>query len=84
MNLFFMCGIQIDLVLGSGSKLICFFVGGSKSTSVLCASRIYLVLVYGSKLCVRAENYLFLIYGSRLTGFLCAGRTLLVFSVEID
>ena len=64
MNLFFMGGIQIDLVLGSGSKLICFFVGGSKSTSVLCAGRIYLVLVYGSKLCVRAENYLFLVWGS--------------------
>ena len=67
-SLVFMCGIEIDLVLASGSNLTCFLCGGQ--------NRLWF--------CVQPENYLVLIYGSKLTWFLCAGRKWLVFSVSIE
>ena len=66
-------GIAINLVwnwlgFSVGIELDFFFVRGSKSTSILCVGR----------------NYLVLIYGSKLNWFLCASRRWLVFSVRID
>ena len=51
---FFMCEIEIDLVLASGSKLTFFSCGGQ--------SRL--------QFCVRAGNFLVFVYGSKLTRFL--------------
>ena len=48
-NLFFVCGIEIDLFLVWVSKLM-FLMRRSRLTFVLFASRNYLVLLYGSKL----------------------------------
>ena len=73
-----MCGIEIDLVLASASKLTCFLCGGQNRLRFCLRAENYLVEVYGSKLdcfffrgdrnwlglCVRAENDLLLVWGS--------------------
>ena len=52
-----MCGIEIDLVLASASKLTCFLCGGQNRL----------------RFCLRAENYLVEVYGSKLDCFFFEG-----------
>ena len=64
-NLDYMCGLGIDLVLGSRSTLSCFLCGGQNR----------------HRFCLRAENYVDLIYGSKLTWFFVWGLIDLVVCV---
>ena len=73
-----MCGIEIDLVLASGSNLTCFLCGCQNRHRVCMRAENCLVLIYRSKLTW------FWAWGAKLTWFLCVGRKWLVFGVGID
>ena len=66
-SLVFMCGIEIDLVLASGSNLTCFLCAGQNRPRFCARAENDLVLVWGS-------IDLVFVRGSKSTSVLCAGR----------